>query len=405
MEENTKQKETVKNGNGLKIAGFIVVAVLVCATLAISILSFLSVKKTNETVVMLDTEFKDMYGLNETETQENDVKIGTIYEIKSTEHISDAYISGDTSALSDKDKETLDMAATILDLVITDGMTDFEKEKAVYDWMCSALQGSSSPLTVIPTGQGTGDNPYDVLKYHNAVCVGYATTFRLFMQMLEIPCMVVHNVDCYHSWDLVQIEGDWYHVDIYNDVGRGDYAAFNLNDSIRSAMQTWDTDFFPAATSMKYNFDYMRKKPAEDIYEVPALLRAAIDEHATGATIEFVNGITDEEAEKVEGVISTLNDYIAYSDDSTLPTYAYVNNWYRDENTQHYIMFVYFYYVESYEEETVDDEQMNAALEEAFGDKIDFSEEDLYDSGSGSYDYGMNDLINDLGTLFGEAVG
>ena len=41
------------------------------------------------------------------------------------------------------------------------------------------------------------------------------------MQMLDIPCMVVHNTERYHSWNLVQIEGNWYHVDIYSDQGWG----------------------------------------------------------------------------------------------------------------------------------------------------------------------------------------
>ena len=70
--------------------------------------------------------------------QENDVSIGD-YVIKSTTQISDAYKSGDSSKLSDKDKETLDMAKSVLDGIITDGMTAYEKELAVYRWMTSNI--------------------------------------------------------------------------------------------------------------------------------------------------------------------------------------------------------------------------------------------------------------------------
>lgn len=116
------------------------------------------------------------------ETTEDYVKIAEQYEIKPTTNISDAYKSGDTSKLTDKEKETLDMAKDALkEMKIKDDMSDFEKEKAVYDWMTSSLQHDQGALTVIPTTQEDCDNPYGVLKYHNAVCVGYATTFRMFM--------------------------------------------------------------------------------------------------------------------------------------------------------------------------------------------------------------------------------
>mgnify|MGYP002657485484 FL=1 len=138
------------------------------------------------------------------ETTEDYVKIADNYEIKPTTNISDAYKSGDTSKLTDKEKETLDMAKkAIKDMKITDSMSDFEKEKAVYDWMTKKLQQDSGALTVIPSTQEDCDNPYGVLKYHNAVCVGYATTFRMFMQMMGIECKVEHNTEKLHIWDVV----------------------------------------------------------------------------------------------------------------------------------------------------------------------------------------------------------
>ncbi|MBQ1406453.1 MAG: hypothetical protein IIZ00_09625, partial [Oscillospiraceae bacterium] len=54
---------------------------------------------------------------------EDDVVIAGEYTIRSTKQISDAYLSGDTAALSDRDKETLDLAKNVLEKVITDGMS------------------------------------------------------------------------------------------------------------------------------------------------------------------------------------------------------------------------------------------------------------------------------------------
>ena len=104
------------------------------------------------------------------ETTEDNVKImNGEYEILSTTQISDAYKSGNTSGLSKKDQETLEMAKAVLEEVITDDMTTaYDKEKAIYDWMTSKLNYDTGVLQVIPQTSADCDNPYGVLKYHNA---------------------------------------------------------------------------------------------------------------------------------------------------------------------------------------------------------------------------------------------
>ena len=112
--------------------------------------------------------------------------------------------------------------------------------------------------------------PNGVLKNHEAVCVGYATTFRLFMQMLGIDCMVVHDSHLSHSWDLVKLDGQWYHTDIYSDAGSGEgnFSHFNLNDEMMNS-QEWNTDFFPAADGYEYNYAYVNRTQCKDVYTIP----------------------------------------------------------------------------------------------------------------------------------------
>ncbi|MFR6379225.1 MAG: transglutaminase domain-containing protein [Evtepia sp.] len=239
------------------------------------------------------------------ETTEDNVKImNGEYEILSTTQISDAYKSGNTSGLSEKDQETLEMAKTVLEEVITDDMTTaYDKEKAIYDWMTSKLNYDTGVLQVIPQTSADCDKPYGVLKYHNAVCVGYATTFRLFMQMLDIPCMVVHNTEKYHSWDLVQLDGDWYHVDIYSDQNGSSYANFNMNDELAGQTHDWDRDFFPAAASLKYNYGYQNKQPVKDIYSIPKMIRQALEDKQGCLFLDFET-IDEEHAQIVEAMLS-----------------------------------------------------------------------------------------------------
>ena len=209
--------------------------------------------------------------------QEDDVRIAGDYVIQSTRPISNAYRNGDRSALSDKEKETLDMASAILDEIITPEMDAYEKEVAVYSWMTHNLSRDEGLLPVIPRTQADCDNPYGVLKYHNAVCVGYATTFRLFMQMLDIPCMVVHNTERYHAWDLVQLGDGWYHTDVYSDVGQGNFSHFNMTDAMYGASQSWNAGFFPPANQFEYCYAYRNSTEENDLYAIPAALRKAID--------------------------------------------------------------------------------------------------------------------------------
>lgn len=130
----------------------------------------------------------------------------------------------------------------------------------------------------LPTTGGDSDNPYGVLKNKKAVCVGYATTFRMFMQMLNIECMVVHDSGLGHSWDLVKLDNEWYHTDIYMDADNANYNNFNMNDAVCSEGHDWNQSFFPAATGVKYSYAYQNKEDLNDVYKIPAKLKAGTSE-------------------------------------------------------------------------------------------------------------------------------
>lgn len=321
--------------------------------------------------------------------QENDVTIGGKYVIKDTTAISDAYKSGKTTGLSDKEKETLDLAKNVLDKIITDGMTDYEKELAVYDWMTKNLSFDSGSLLVVPDTGEDCDNPYGVLKYHNAVCVGYATTFRLFMQMMNIECMVVHDSYLSHSWDLVKLDGHWYHTDIYSDEGSGNYLNFNVNDAVLSHRQEWNRDFFPAADGIEYSYAYRNREKCKDIYEVPALLHTALDEQKGVVSFEFEQDITETEAQIVAAMMQSIEGSSGFNEYEAEISY----NWMSANDK--YILCIYIQRSDSDEPVDVTDiddaaiEKITDAVSGAFGD-------------SGDVDGGDDEPIDDDITNFGD---
>ena len=339
---------------------YVVTPVMLVLLLALNVFTILKVKALEESA-----------GGDKTEdvAQENDVTIGGEYVIKATTQISDAYKSGNTSNLSDKDKETLNMAKSVLDEIITDGMSDYEKELAVYKWMTSNIGFDSGSMTVVPDDDSKPvDNPNGVLKNHEAVCVGYATTFRLFMQMLGIDCMVVHDSYLSHSWDLVKLDGQWYHTDIYSDAGSstGNFSHFNLNDEMMNS-QEWNTDFFPAADGYEYNYAYVNRTQCKDVYTIPEQMRAALDARQGVVSLDFGKDISDD--------VYNLADTIMNSVENTVNAgYGVSFSWSWLEAGDDNVFCVYINY-EKTEDPDVDpgvtdeiQQKIDDAVNKAFGD-------------------------------------
>ena len=332
-------------------------------------------------------------GETEDVAQENDVTIGSDYVIRATTQISDAYKSGDASKLSDKDKETLDMAKKVLDGIITDGMSDYEKELAVYKWMCENIGFDDGSLVVIPDeDDAVVDNPHGVLQNHKAVCVGYATTFRLFMQMLGIDCMVVHDSYLSHTWDLVKLDGEWYHTDIYSDAdSKGNFAHFNLDDNSMMNMQEWNTDFFPAAEGYKYNYAYMNRVECKDIYSIPEQVRAAIDAKTGVVSLDMGKDMSDDAFTVAELIMEQIQNAVA-SDSRIMNLYW---SWMSTEDGDN-IFTVYISYY-SDDDNNGEDPDINGLDEE--------TQQKINDAVNKSFSDIMTDIYNTSSTTTNTVIG
>lgn len=225
----------------------------------------------------------------EDEDPEN-VLIGEKYMILSTENISDAYISGDESKLSEEDKITLKVAGELLEDIIEADMSDYEKEEAVYKWMCDNIKNDEGGLVAVPKAAGITDRPYGVLQNKQAVCVGYATTFRLLLNMLGIDCMVMHDDGYSHSWNLVRLDdGCWYIVDCYFDAGEDTpkYRHFNMTQKLALYDHSWDETIYPVANGTKYSYVINHKVSVESITALLEELKKAYENGVASAFFEM----------------------------------------------------------------------------------------------------------------------
>lgn len=237
--------------------------------------------------------------------QEDGYKVMDEYEIRSTTHISDAYLNGDPSGLGEEDKETYDMAAAVLDEIIKDNMSGYEKELAIYDWMVENIGQGSGHFISMP-GQNTECfTPHDVLKNKTAVCVGYATTFRLLANMVGLEVHIVHND--YHSWDMVKLDdGEWYQLDIYSDAYGSKYRNFNMTDELARNGHDWDGSALPEAKGTKYSYAVQNAEQVEDLFDIPARVKEEIDGDKNSLFFKFPKALDEEELALADQMMSLL---------------------------------------------------------------------------------------------------
>ena len=83
----------------------------------------------------------------------------------------------------------------------------YDQVLAVHDWIVRNCSYDESDQTASHTAWG-------VVANQTAVCEGYSQAFKLAMDDLGIPCVIVRSEDMTHQWNMVCIDGTWYHVDV-----------------------------------------------------------------------------------------------------------------------------------------------------------------------------------------------
>ena len=289
----------------------LIAACLVLSLLAAIMSIFVGIKVAKFDSIGSDLQLAvSRMGIVSGETQEDDVTISDLYTVRSTQAISKAYLADRSTGLDAKQKEVLDLASATLKNIIKEDMTTFQKEKAVYNWMCKNLEMAETSQVNIPVSSSQIDEPYGVLKTGTGVPVGFATTFRMFMEMLEIPCKVVHDTAFTNAWNMVQLDDEnWYHVDVGSDITYGNFENFNMNDDVASYKHTWDTGFFPAATGTKYCYALMKAGEVKDLYNIPTRVKKAYDKKRKCIFLKFKTS-SGKDLEVVDELVSRTADYL-----------------------------------------------------------------------------------------------
>ena len=197
-------------------------------------------------------------------------------------YVYDAYKNG-TSIPDDREQAKLlyEKVQNVLNAnVIGRGLTEFETEVVLHDYLVNHCTYSY--------GSDKNDNEfraYGALIEGQAVCNGYAEAMALLLSCAGIENQYVVGVAKSgsrsvkqkqendssgeekkenHAWNLVQINGSWYHLDATWDDPVGDkdilsHAYFNLSDELMKRDHTWAEDKYKKCPDMKWNYFYRNR--------------------------------------------------------------------------------------------------------------------------------------------------
>lgn len=110
------------------------------------------------------------------------------------------------------EKDLEDYAADVLSHIEVN-MTDYEKEKIIYDYIAENTEYSVE--------SNYNQSLYSV-TLGKSVCLGYTKMFQYLCKKVGIPCTVVTGVNengVGHAWNAVCIDNQWYMVDCTNSKG------------------------------------------------------------------------------------------------------------------------------------------------------------------------------------------
>ena len=170
--------------------------------------------------------------------------------------------------------EKLDLLETIkkeIDRQL-EGFSDYDKIREVHNWLIDNIEYDVNL---------NADEPYSIsgaLTEGKAVCEGYSRSFKYIMDELEIRCVLVSGTGTNsngetesHAWNYVQLDGNWYAVDVTWDdpiiVGNG-YVAEDTHyrhflRGQNTFGETHQPDGYLSQNSMEFTFPTLSEEDYE----------------------------------------------------------------------------------------------------------------------------------------------
>lgn len=145
----------------------------------------------------------------------------------------------------EQEQQVSQRVGEILAEIISAGMNDEQKQKAVHDWIVLNVEYDSAKQEY---------SAYAALFLGHTVCQGYSLLACKMLRDTGITGKILSSPAMNHAWNMVYLCGNWYHMDVTWDdpvpdvAGRVLYTYYNKSDTEMNALNhTWDTGSYPEA--------------------------------------------------------------------------------------------------------------------------------------------------------------
>jgi len=127
-----------------------------------------------------------------------------------------AYVRSDLLEVQEAFEARLPEVQAEIDALVPSDATDLQKILIVHDYVAATTAydkvGANSTCIVY------GDyDCYGAFVDHLTVCQGYAIATKYLLNYLGIDCMVATSSGGGHAWNIVKLNGQWYHMDVNSD--------------------------------------------------------------------------------------------------------------------------------------------------------------------------------------------
>ncbi len=142
----------------------------------------------------------------------------------------------------------------VLGSIITDGMDDYQKVNAIYDYMCANITYDYANLN--DSSYMLKHSAYAALINKTAVCQGYALLFYRMALEVGMDARYISGIGngSPHGWNIVELEDLYYNLDSTWDAGRSTYDYF-LRSNANFGDHTRDGEYNSTAFITEYPMD------------------------------------------------------------------------------------------------------------------------------------------------------
>ncbi len=183
---------------------------------------------------------------------------------------------------------------------IKDGDSDYDKVRRIYRRLIENVDYELE--------SENNQNIISVFVDQKTVCQGYASAMQYLMERLDIPCVIITGMakGGPHAWNLVQLDGEWYYVDVtwgnskYHDDEENDvkYVEYDyLNITTEEMLQDHNPQMkfeLPECTAVENNYFvqegmYFTDLDEKSIAKIGAILKKAYEKGKSSIAIKFAD--------------------------------------------------------------------------------------------------------------------